>query len=105
MSLQSEFSMTSELQFGFKEHSSTIMCSTLLVETVEYYVSNNSSVYVLLTRPKHLIDCAIPNYLMCLKHIMCALSLDDYCIIFILVLKCMYNGTPLIPRYFSYIME
>ena len=24
------------------------MCNTLLVETVEYYVSNNSSVYVLL---------------------------------------------------------
>ena len=48
MSLQSEYLMTSELQFGFKEHSSTIMCSTLLAETVEYYVSNNSTVYVLL---------------------------------------------------------
>ena len=47
-SLQSEYLMSSELQFGFKEDSSTIMCSTLLVETVEYYVSNNSSVYVLL---------------------------------------------------------
>ena len=32
MSLQSEYLMTSELQFGFREHSSTIMCSTLLVE-------------------------------------------------------------------------
>ena len=48
MSLQSKYLMTSELQFGFKEHSSTIMCSTLLVETVEYYVSNNYTVYVLL---------------------------------------------------------
>ena len=48
MSQQSEYLMTFELQFGLKEHSSTIMCSTLLVETVEYYVSNNSSVYVLL---------------------------------------------------------
>ena len=45
MSSQSEYLMTSELQFGFKEHSSNIMCSTLLVETVEY---NNSSVYVIL---------------------------------------------------------
>ena len=35
ISLQSEYLITSELQFGFKEHSSTIMCSTLLVETVE----------------------------------------------------------------------
>ena len=48
MSLQSEYLMTSELQFGFKENVSTIMCSTLLVETVEYYVSNNYTVYVLL---------------------------------------------------------
>ena len=48
MSLQSEYLMTFYLQFGFKEHSSTIMCSILLVETVEYYVSNNSSDYVLL---------------------------------------------------------
>ena len=48
MSLQSEYLMTSELQFGFKEHSSTILCSTLLVGTVEYYLSNYSSVYVLL---------------------------------------------------------
>ena len=48
ISLQSEYLMNSELQFGFNEYSSTIMCSTLLVETLEYYVSNNSSVYVLL---------------------------------------------------------
>ena len=32
--LQSEYLMTSELQFAFKEHYSTIMCSTLLVETI-----------------------------------------------------------------------
>ena len=30
MSLQSEYSMTTELQFGFKEHYSTIMCIYLL---------------------------------------------------------------------------
>ena len=48
MSLQSEYLMTSELQFGFNEHYSSIMCSTFLVETVEYYVSNNSTVYALL---------------------------------------------------------
>ena len=35
MSLQSDNLMTSELQFGFEEHASTIMCSTLLVENVE----------------------------------------------------------------------
>ena len=48
--------MTSELQFDFKEHYSTIMCTTLLVVTVKYYVSNNSSVYVLLTNASKAID-------------------------------------------------
>ena len=48
MSLQSGYLMTSELEFGFNEHFFTIMCSTLLVETVEYYVSNNSPVHFLL---------------------------------------------------------
>ena len=56
MSLQSEYLMTSELQFGVKEHYSTIMCCTLLVETVEYYVSNNSSVYVLLADASKAFD-------------------------------------------------
>ena len=31
LSLQSEYLMTSEFQFGVKEHYYTIMCSTLLV--------------------------------------------------------------------------
>ena len=36
------------MQFGFKPQSSTIMCSTILIETIEYYVFNHSPVYVLL---------------------------------------------------------
>ena len=46
-------------------------------------------------RLNHLIECVIPNYLRCLKLIMFTLSLDDYSIILILVLKCMCSGTPL----------
>ena len=30
---------TSVLQFGYKRDSSTVMCKTMLLETVEYYVS------------------------------------------------------------------
>ena len=48
LSTESELLKTSDMQFGFKAHSSTVMCSTVLIETVEYYVSKNSSVYVLL---------------------------------------------------------
>ena len=101
MSLQSKYLMTSELQFGFKEHSSTIMCSTLLVETVEYYVSNNSTVYVLLIDASKAFDRLCHSKLFeVLETYNVALSLDDYCIIFILVLKCMCSGTPLNPRHF-----
>ena len=48
LSTESEVLNTSDMQFGFKAHSSTVMCSTILIETVEYYVSKDSSVYVLL---------------------------------------------------------
>ena len=37
--------MSSELQFGFKTHSSTNMCSMLLKETIAYYNSHQSSVF------------------------------------------------------------
>ena len=34
---------------GFKPHSSTVLCSTLLIETIEYYVHNSRQpAYVLL---------------------------------------------------------
>ena len=48
MNKQSKKLSTSDYQFGFKKGCSTIICSILLSETVEYYVSNHSSVFVLL---------------------------------------------------------
>ena len=39
---------TSNLQFGFKENSSTDICSSAAIEAVEYNVSNNSSIHLLL---------------------------------------------------------
>ena len=39
---------TSELQFGYKTTSSTVMCYTVLMETIEYCVSRKTPVYVLL---------------------------------------------------------
>ena len=38
---------TSGLQFGYKRNSSTVMCTTMLLETIEYYVSNGSAAFVL----------------------------------------------------------
>ena len=33
-------------EFGYKTKNSTIMCSTALTETIEYYVSRKTPVYV-----------------------------------------------------------
>ena len=40
--------VTDDLQFGFKENSSTIICNQPLTETIEYYNSNNTDCYMLL---------------------------------------------------------
>ena len=39
---------TSDLQFGFKEKSSTTICTFTVLETIEYYKSKGSNVHVLL---------------------------------------------------------
>ena len=39
---------TSDMQFGFKEHSSTTKCTFALTETVNYFRKNKSNVYVML---------------------------------------------------------
>ena len=38
---------TSDLQFGYKSNCSTIMCSTLVSETIQYFTQMRSPVYVL----------------------------------------------------------
>ena len=45
---QTDALKTSDLQFGFKEKSSTSMCTFAVLETIEYYKSNGSNVHVLL---------------------------------------------------------
>ena len=40
--------ITDDLEFGFNENSSTIICTQLLIETIEYYNSNNTDCLMLL---------------------------------------------------------
>ena len=40
--------ITDELQFGFKKSASTVLCTSLLMETVEYYNENDTDCYLLL---------------------------------------------------------
>ena len=37
--------ITNELQFGFKPESSTTMCSSMIRETISYFVDKNTTVY------------------------------------------------------------
>ena len=48
--------MTDSLQFGFKDMSSTITCTSLLIETIEYYTCNNSNCYLLLLETSKAFD-------------------------------------------------
>ena len=45
---QTDALKTSDLQFGFKQKSSTTMCTFMVLETIEYYKSNGSNVHVML---------------------------------------------------------
>ena len=40
--------MSDDLQFGYKKQSSTIVCTSLLIDTIEYYKKNNINCYMLL---------------------------------------------------------
>ena len=40
--------ITDDLQFGYKKQSSTIVCTSVLLNTVEYYRENDSDCYMLL---------------------------------------------------------
>ena len=48
---------TSDYQFGFKSHSSTVLCTTMVNETIQYYYSNGAkSVYLLLLDASKVFD-------------------------------------------------
>ena len=63
---QSEFLKTSDYPCGFKPKSSTILCSTMVNETIQYYTENGGKrVYVLLYSmlPRPLIESLLKFYL------------------------------------------
>ena len=91
MSLQSEYLMTSKLRFGLK----TLLyynVALYLFTTVDYYVPNNYAIYVLLIDASKAFDrlCHSKLFKLLESYNVCSL-LDDYYILFIIVLKCMYN--------------
>ena len=47
---------TDKLQFGFKEHLSAVICTTLLKDTIGYYTENGSDSYLLLVDTSKAFD-------------------------------------------------
>ena len=45
---QADFLATSDYQFGFKSNSSTMLCSTMLIETIQYYDENGRQPFYVL---------------------------------------------------------
>ena len=48
MDAQYDSLSTDVLQFGFKKNSSTVICTSILLDTIEYYNENNTDCYLLL---------------------------------------------------------
>ena len=48
--------ITSERQFGFKKGHSTFMCTMVLKETIDYYTSNNETVFCTLLNATKAFD-------------------------------------------------
>ena len=84
---------TSDLQFGYKSNCSTIMCSTLVIETIQYFTQMQSPVYVLfIDASKHLIDCVILNYSIYYPSETCVHWLDVYFLTCMVTNNSRYDG-------------
>ena len=46
---QADSLATSGYQFGFKSHSSTMLCSTMLIEAIQYYDANGKQPVIFIT--------------------------------------------------------
>ena len=73
--LQKDVIKTSDLQFGYKSNCSTIMCSTLLIETIQYFTQLHSPVYVLFIDASKAFDrlCHIELFKILAERNMCPL--------------------------------
>ena len=81
---QAEKFKTSDLQFGFKEKSSTTMCTFMTVETIEYYTGNGSNVHALLLDASKAFDRV--NYIKLFNKLldrgMCPITQSGYYLIY-----------------------
>ena len=83
---QADSLATSDYQFGFKSHSSTMLCSTMLIETIQYYDENGrQAVYVLFLDASKAFDRELFNILLDKKvcprivQLLCYMYLNQAC--------------------------
>ena len=84
LKLQHASLFTDLLQFGFKPNSSTVICTSLLRDTIEYYNENGSDCYLLLLDASKAFDRA--EYV----RLFCTLSDRNMCPIVLRLLMNMY---------------
>ena len=92
---QQDFLSTLNYQFGFKAKSSTVLCTTMVNETIQYYTEKVAelSICCYLMLPKLLIKFHMKSYSNCYWQGMYALKLLNYCIICIHIKSVMSGGT------------
>ena len=58
---QHDMIKTNDLQFGFKQNSSTVMCNFVMEEVINYNVHNKSNVYIVFLDVRLLIESIMSN--------------------------------------------
>ena len=44
--MQSDSLQSDPLQFSYKEHASTVQCASIICEVINYYINNDSCIYM-----------------------------------------------------------
>ena len=83
----------SDLQFGYKAHSSTMMCTSILLETIQFYTSNKSQVYALF------IDASKAFDRVCHEKLFNILLSRDMCPSILRLLYVMYRNSSMCVRW------
>ena len=91
---QQDFLSTLNYQFGFKAKSSTVLCTTMVNETIQYSQKRvvELSICCYLMLPKLLIKFHMKSYSNCYWQGMYALKLLNYCIIICIHIKSVMSG-------------
>ena len=82
---QGKYLYTSDLQFGYKKHSSTVICTTVLLETLNHFKCQGGPVFVLF------IDASKAFDRLCHSDLFLILRESEMCPVYLRILLSMYK--------------